>query len=41
VVDGVGEALPGGDGEFDAAVVALVLCSVVDRVAVFEEILAW
>ena len=28
VVDGLAESLPGADGEFDAAVTALVLCSV-------------
>lgn len=38
VIDGVAEALPCGDGEFDAAVVALVLCSVVDQAAALAEI---
>lgn len=31
VLDGVAEELPGGDGSFDAGVVALVLCSVPDQ----------
>jgi ubiquinone/menaquinone biosynthesis C-methylase UbiE len=38
VVDGVAESLPGGDGEFDAAVVALVLCTVPDQAAALAEI---
>ena len=38
VVDGVAEALPGGDGAFDAAVVALVLCSVPDQGAALAEV---
>jgi ubiquinone/menaquinone biosynthesis C-methylase UbiE len=38
VVDGVAEALPGKDGEFDAAVVSLVLCSVADQSVVLAEI---
>jgi ubiquinone/menaquinone biosynthesis C-methylase UbiE len=37
VVDGVAEALPGGDGGFDAAVMSLVLCSVPDQVAALAE----
>jgi ubiquinone/menaquinone biosynthesis C-methylase UbiE len=31
VVDGLADALPAGDGEFDAAVTALVLCTVPDK----------
>jgi ubiquinone/menaquinone biosynthesis C-methylase UbiE len=38
VVDGVAEALPAKDGEFDAAVVALVLCSVPDQATALAEI---
>jgi ubiquinone/menaquinone biosynthesis C-methylase UbiE len=38
VVDGLAEALPGGDGEFDAAVVAMVLCTVPDQAAALAEI---
>jgi len=38
VVDGVAERLPGEDGEFDAAVVALMLCSVADQAAALAEI---
>ena len=38
VVDGVAEALPAGDGEFDAAVAALVLCTVPDQSAALAEI---
>nr|WP_236647077.1 class I SAM-dependent methyltransferase [Micromonospora acroterricola] len=38
VVDGLAEALPAGDGEFDAAVVALVLCTVPDEAAALAEI---
>ena len=38
VVDGVAEALPGADGEYDAAVVALVLCSVPDQAVALAEI---
>lgn len=38
VVDGLAETLPGGDGEFDAAVVALVLCTVPDQAAALAEI---
>ncbi|PYC68133.1 SAM-dependent methyltransferase [Micromonospora arborensis] len=37
VVDGLAEALPGGDGEFDAAVVALVLCTVPDQASALAE----
>jgi ubiquinone/menaquinone biosynthesis C-methylase UbiE len=36
---GVAEALPAGDGEFDAAVTSLVLCSVPDQDAALREIL--
>lgn len=38
VVDGLAERLPGEDGAFDAAVVALVLCSVTDQHAALTEI---
>jgi ubiquinone/menaquinone biosynthesis C-methylase UbiE len=38
VVDAVAEALPGSDGEFDAAVVALVLCTVPDQATALTEI---
>ncbi|MEU5784860.1 class I SAM-dependent methyltransferase [Micromonospora lupini] len=38
VVDGLAEALPAGEGEFDAAVVALVLCTVPDQAAALAEI---
>ncbi|WP_199733372.1 class I SAM-dependent methyltransferase [Micromonospora sp. BL4] len=38
VVDGLAEALPAGDGEFDAAVVALVLCTVPDQAVALAEI---
>jgi ubiquinone/menaquinone biosynthesis C-methylase UbiE len=38
VVDGLAEALPGADGEFDAAVAALVLCSVPDQAVALAEI---
>ena len=38
VVDGVAENLPSADGEFDAAVVALVLCSVADQAVALAEI---
>lgn len=37
VVDGLAERLPGEDGMFDAAVVALVLCSVADQHAALTE----
>ncbi|MEV4822737.1 methyltransferase domain-containing protein [Micromonospora sp. NPDC049274] len=38
VVDGLAEALPAGEREFDAAVVALVLCTVPDQAAALAEI---
>ncbi|HTJ40076.1 MAG TPA: class I SAM-dependent methyltransferase [Dactylosporangium sp.] len=38
VVDGLADALPAGDGEFDAAVAALVLCTVPDQAAALAEI---
>ncbi|HET6530272.1 MAG TPA: methyltransferase domain-containing protein [Actinoplanes sp.] len=38
VLDGVAERLPGADGEFDAAVAGLVLCSVPDQAAALAEI---
>ncbi|MDG4794524.1 class I SAM-dependent methyltransferase [Micromonospora sp. WMMD1082] len=38
VVDGLAEALPATDGEFDAAVAALVLCSVTDQATALTEI---
>ncbi|MET8366960.1 methyltransferase domain-containing protein [Micromonospora sp. NPDC005194] len=38
VVDGLAEALPAADGEFDAVVVALVLCTVPDQAAALAEI---
>ncbi|WP_406076709.1 class I SAM-dependent methyltransferase [Micromonospora sp. NBC_00858] len=38
VVDALAEALPAGDGEFDAAVVALVLCTVPDQAGALAEI---
>ncbi|MFF5052909.1 class I SAM-dependent methyltransferase [Micromonospora sp. NPDC000663] len=38
VVDGLAEALPAGDGEFDAAVVALVLCTVPDQAVALAEV---
>ncbi len=38
VVDGVADELPYGDGEFDAAVTSLVLCSVPDQAAALAEI---
>jgi ubiquinone/menaquinone biosynthesis C-methylase UbiE len=37
VVDGVAAHLPAGDGEFDAAVAALVLCSVPDQATALAE----
>lgn len=37
IVDGVAERLPAGDGEFDAAIASLVLCSVADQQAVLTE----
>ncbi|WP_433651969.1 class I SAM-dependent methyltransferase [Micromonospora zamorensis] len=38
VVDGLAESLPARDGEFDAAVVALVLCTVPDQANALAEI---
>jgi ubiquinone/menaquinone biosynthesis C-methylase UbiE len=38
VVDGVAETLPAGDGECDAAVTALVLCTVPDQATALAEI---
>ena len=38
VVAGAVSALPGGDGEYDAAVTSLVLCSVPDQTAALAEI---
>ena len=38
VVDGVAEALPAGDGEFDTAVLTLVLCSVTDQPRALREV---
>jgi ubiquinone/menaquinone biosynthesis C-methylase UbiE len=38
VVAGAAAALPGGDGEYDAAVTSLVLCSVPDQTAALTEI---
>jgi ubiquinone/menaquinone biosynthesis C-methylase UbiE len=38
VVPGTAEALPAKDGEFDSAVVSLVLCSVPDQAAALAEI---
>jgi ubiquinone/menaquinone biosynthesis C-methylase UbiE len=38
VVEGVADALPAGDGEFDAAVASLVLCSVPDQVRALHEV---
>lgn len=37
VIDGVAEALPAGDGEFDACVFSLVLCSVPDQAVALAE----
>ena len=39
VVPGFAEALPAGDGEFDAAVAALVLCSVDDQQKALAELM--
>jgi ubiquinone/menaquinone biosynthesis C-methylase UbiE len=38
VIDGSAEALPAGEGEFDAAVASLVLCSVPDQDVALREI---
>lgn len=38
VVSGIAEALPAGDGTFDAAVTSLVLCSVSDQRAALREL---
>ena len=38
VVDGVADALPAGDGEFDAGVLSLVLCSVPDQAVALTEV---
>jgi ubiquinone/menaquinone biosynthesis C-methylase UbiE len=38
VVDGLAQALPGSEGEFDAVVAALVLCTVPDQAAALAEI---
>ena len=38
VIAGIAEELPAGDGEFDAAVASLVLCSVPDQDAALTEI---
>ena len=38
VIDGTAEALPVGDGEFDAAVASLVLCSVADQRVALDEV---
>lgn len=38
VVDGLADDLSGGDGEFDAAVAALVLCTVPDQAAALAEL---
>ena len=38
VIDGLADALPFDDGSFDAAVVALVLCSVPDQASALREI---
>jgi ubiquinone/menaquinone biosynthesis C-methylase UbiE len=38
VVDGLADALPASDGDFDAAVTALVLCTVPDQQAALAEI---
>ncbi|MGA5311036.1 methyltransferase domain-containing protein [Micromonospora taraxaci] len=38
VVDGLAERLPAGDDEFDAAVVALVLCTVRDQASALAEV---
>jgi ubiquinone/menaquinone biosynthesis C-methylase UbiE len=38
IVDGVADALPGGDGAFDAAVACLVLCTVPDQARALAEL---
>ncbi|HWK30057.1 MAG TPA: class I SAM-dependent methyltransferase [Solirubrobacter sp.] len=38
VLDGVADALPGADGEFDAGVCSLVLCSVPDQARALAEL---
>jgi SAM-dependent methyltransferase len=38
VADGVADSLPAGDGEFDAAVASLVLCSVPDQASALGEL---
>lgn len=38
ITDATADALPGADGEFDAAVVSLVLCSVPDQLTALNEI---
>src|SRR4051812_35427889 len=38
VVDGVADDLPGADGEYDAAVASLVLCSVPDQASALTEL---
>ena len=38
VVDGLADSLPAGDGEFDAAVASLVLCSVPDQATALAEL---
>ena len=38
VVDGVADRLPAGDGEFDAAIASLVLCSVPDQASALAEL---
>ena len=38
VVDGLGERLPVGDGEFDAGVASLVLCTVPDQALALAEL---
>jgi ubiquinone/menaquinone biosynthesis C-methylase UbiE len=38
VVNGVADDLPGADGEFDAAVASLVLCSVPDQATALAEL---
>jgi len=38
IVDGVADELPAGDGDFDAAVASLVLCSVPDQAVALAEL---